>query len=111
MATAKRRNKITVFEMTKDDFYSTNQMKTVITKRKKNTSNEPVNRLHMQHIRFEKRLSFQVLYKETLRQFEDFKEVNLSPARIRGRPRLLNHTEQTNSLPRWVKSNRSQKKI
>lgn len=57
--------------MTKDDFYSTNQLKTVIKKRKKNTSNEPVNRLHMQHIRYEKRLPFQALYKETLSEFED----------------------------------------
>lgn len=94
-SSAKRRNKMIVCEMTKDNFCSKNQLKSVKTKIKKNTSNELVNWLHMQHIHYEKQLPFQVLYKETLTEFEDFKELNLSPARMQGRPRLLYHTEQT----------------
>lgn len=110
IASAKRRNKILVCEMTKDDFYSTSQLKTAVTRRKKNTRNEPVNWLHMQHIRFEKNLPFQVLYKETLSDFEDFKVLDLTPAARRGRPRSLQNIEQTTLYPFGLKITEAKRK-
>lgn len=115
MASEKKSNKIIVCEMTKDDFLSTSQLKTAITKRKKNITNEPVNWLRMQHIRYEKQLGqleYRIQYKESLSDFHEFMVLDLYLARNRnrGRPLSLKNIEQLLLHPNGLRVTEAKKK-
>lgn len=58
-----------------------------------------------------KQLQFQVLYKETLSEFEDFKMLDLSPANRRGRPLCsLQNIEQILLYPNRLKVTEAKRK-
>lgn len=84
-----RRNKpFHVSKMYQQDFKSTKNLQNTITKRKKNTDNQPVSWLKMQWIRVVKEEPYTLYYKETLQEDFPFSALNLKPSKV-GRPLSL----------------------
>lgn len=91
-----RRNKtFHVTKMSRCDFKSVTSLQQTITKRKKNTDNQPVSWLKMQWIRVVKADPYTMFYKETIQEEFPFSSINLKSNK-RGRPSNLRCIGQEN---------------
>nr|CAH7732302.1 unnamed protein product [Callosobruchus chinensis] len=74
-----------VYQMKRDDFFSTTNLEKAVTNRKKNTDGHPVNWLKIQWLRFRRDAPYTIFYKETLNEEFPFSSIDIKPA-SKGRP-------------------------
>lgn len=77
MTTCRRKKKFVVCQMSSNEFFSTENLEKNITRRKVNTQKLPVNWLKIQCMRLEKGCPFEIKYKETLQEMEDFQTLDI----------------------------------
>ncbi|XP_076660862.1 uncharacterized protein LOC143364351 isoform X2 [Halictus rubicundus] len=98
MKTARHSNKFVVYEMKRNEFFSTKQLERSITKRKKNTLRQTVNWFTIQWLHYERGKQFDIFYKTTISVDVKYEILNIQRARC-GRPLQLKNITQENLYP------------
>lgn len=83
---ARKKNPFHLTVMTSDDFLSTKNLENLVTRRKSDSNELPINWLKIQWLRYKKSHPFTIFFKETLMEDMPFSELDITPTKKRGRP-------------------------